>query len=291
MEEKLLGLVFTNRCTANCRHCSIRDGATIQTDMPIENAFRYVDDFAAYNNSTESLTLGFSGGEPFLRIEEMLEVAKYAKKRGYRKISCVTNGYWGENKKNAREKVDRLIHAGVNSIAFSIDDFHLDYIPLRSILSAFSLCREAGIRLGVKCVVTKRTRRIHQILESMKNQLLGQSVVIDEIPYVPTKFGNIPEEEWLITRETFHEPCRAVGAVLLIMPNGDVYPCCGSGWSEGLLTGNTGSTNIKTLFRSVQKGALYQILNECGPGHLKEYFERFGKSSYGFNRGINRNRN
>lgn len=273
-----LGLVFTQRCNARCRHCAVLEFAP--QDMPLEDAFRYIDQAAALSKKEgDPFSIGFSGGEPFLRYPDLVAAIRYAKEKGAAQVSCTTNGFWGKDAAMARQWATELRTSGLVYMSFSLDDFHQEYIPLDSVLTAFTACREAGLRLVIKCVVTRRTRRLPEVLRDPcnRNLLLTNYTTVQEIAYVPAgKVANrIPKDEWLTQEGIPQEPCPGMG-LLAILPNGTTYPCCGLGWTQQLVMGNALAEPIADLLRRTRNGALFAILRDEGPAFFVPYFAEAG---------------
>lgn len=172
-----LALMLTERCNARCRHCGVHDWMPELQDMPLRDIFRYIDELAALaRREKEPFKISISGGEPFLRYPDLLALARFAKEKGADLVSCVTNGFWGEDTAMARQWAAELSKSGLDIICFSLDDFHQDYIPLDWGLAALAACREVGLRFAIKCTVTRRTRRLPQVLGDLGNLLLDADV-------------------------------------------------------------------------------------------------------------------
>lgn len=246
-------------------------------DMPLVDAFRYVDEIADLSASREEFSIYVSGGEPFLRFHDLLAVVLHAKKRGATQVSCVTNGFWGSEPATARQHITELRDSGLSQICFSLDDFHQEYIPLESVLAALAACREVELGFAIKSTVTRGTRRLPKILSELGNLLLDIYVPIQEIAYVPqlNTGDKIPNDEWLVQEQMPSEPCPEL-RVLAVLPDGTTYPCCGSGWTQRLIVGNASVEPIVDLMHKVRDGALFTLLREKGPARFMPYFTRAG---------------
>jgi hypothetical protein len=75
----------------------------------------------------------FTGGEPFLRYGDMLDVIQYCRDKYQTPVRIVTNGYWGKDESFIKEKLLELKRSGVHELNISVDDFHQKYIPLEYI--------------------------------------------------------------------------------------------------------------------------------------------------------------
>lgn len=273
-----LALMFTQRCNARCRHCGVRDFMHQGQDMPLGDVFRYVDELAALSTKEEdTFSVYFSGGEPFLRYPDLLAAVRYAKEKGAVQVSCVTNGFWGKDPVVAQQWATGLENSGMHHVSFSLDDFHQEYIPLDWVLAAITACREARLRFAIKCVATRRTRRLPEALGDLGNLLLETVVPVQEMACVPegSAANRIPKDEWLLQEGIPQGPCPGMGP-LAILPNGTTYPCCNLGWTQQLVVGNALEEAIADLMRKIRNKALFAALRDKGPAFFVPYFAEAG---------------
>lgn len=273
-----LALMLTERCNARCRHCGVHDWMPGLQDMPLRDIFRYIDELAALaRREKEPFKISISGGEPFLRYPDLLALARFAKEKGADLVSCVTNGFWGEDTAMARQWAAELSKSGLDIICFSLDDFHQDYIPLDWGLAALAACREVGLRFAIKCTVTRRTRRLPQVLGDLGNLLLDADVMVQELACMPVgrAADRIPQDEWLFQEGIPRGPCP--GMVLLsIIPDGTTFPCCGTGWTQRLVVGNAVAEPVADLMHKAKNEALFVALRDKGPAFFVPYFAQAG---------------
>ena len=245
--------------------------------MPQEHIFRYIDEFADLSKKEGPFAISFTGGEPFLRYPDLLAATRYAKEKGANQVSCVTNGFWGKDEATARQWVTDLSESGLHHICFSIDDFHREYIPLDWVLTALEACREAELHFGVKCAVTRHTRRLHQVLGDLGNLLLDTDVTMQEIACMPQgrAANRVPKDEWLVQEGIPQGPCPGI-LMVSILPDGTTFPCCGGGWTQRLVVGNARSEHITELMTRARDGALFAALRYKGPAFFVPYFSEAG---------------
>jgi hypothetical protein len=106
-----------------------------------------VNDFQRYMTvlaNEQSLDwITFHGGEPFLFYKTLKRCIEIARKLGQKEIAVITNGYWGGSQRNAQTKLQELKKAGLSSIYFSVDAFHQEFVPFRSVRTAINAARVA----------------------------------------------------------------------------------------------------------------------------------------------------
>jgi hypothetical protein len=114
-----------------------------------------VNDFQKYMTTLaneQSLDwITFRGGEPFLFYETLKRCIEIGYRLGQREVAVITNGHWGGSSRNAQTKLQELKKVGLTSICFSVDAFHQEFIPFRSVHTAINAARAIGFN---KIVVT-----------------------------------------------------------------------------------------------------------------------------------------
>lgn len=275
-----LGLIITERCNIACRHClfGAAGGNRDAKDMAPADIRHYIDRIADIAlQAKDQFSVSFTGGEPFLSYRELLKSIAHAKQRGAQKISTVSNGFWGADKNDALQRVAALKEAGLSNISFSMDDFHQEHIPPASLYQAISACTEIEMPLSIKTTVTRKSRRLGEVLLDLGDLLLGQKVTVEEIPCAPEGRAKlqIPPQDLMYKQGIPREPC-AMGMMLVILPNGDAYPCCGTGWSPMLYLGNARETDFDILYSRMKDQPLLMILRGKGPHYFLSYLEKAG---------------
>lgn len=109
---KTLFVEITTECNLRCRHCHM--WLTTEPDVSLTTVEKKdaISQFAVLNPSGDVV---FTGGEPFLRFDQVLELSKHA--RELRIYSVVnSNGY-----NLSDRQVDSVVHLGPDLIVFSLD--------------------------------------------------------------------------------------------------------------------------------------------------------------------------
>jgi MoaA/NifB/PqqE/SkfB family radical SAM enzyme len=85
-----LVIQFTNRCNARCPQCGMRVGANVRrTTLSQRSLMRTLDAAAAKGVRV----LSFTGGEPLLHLDELVELIRYAGSIGIAFVRTGTNGF------------------------------------------------------------------------------------------------------------------------------------------------------------------------------------------------------
>lgn len=160
---------LTNRCNLACPHCYADAKSRVKTDeLSTREAIRVIDDLA----KKKVLVLILSGGEPILR-QDIYELAKYAKEKG---ISCAlsTNGTLinESHVKNILESEIGYVGISIDGIQEKHDEFRGRQGAYGASLKAIRLCRDAGIKVGLRVSLTSYTAselpRIFHLFEEEK---------------------------------------------------------------------------------------------------------------------------
>lgn len=182
----------------------------------------YIDDARRH---PEIRSVGFTGGEPFLYYDEMLQTAEYAKKAGL-SSTVNTNGFWGRDPETWGPRLAQLKEAGVETIAISSDRFHQEYVPLKDAVSAVRLCKKAGISAAIMMITVPGTT--DQDMETMRAEL-GED--LKDVPVSPSsllpagKAASLDENCFRKLDDPANALCTFDGS-LHISYDGHVYMCC-----------------------------------------------------------------
>ena len=115
---------YTDRCNASCAQCGMRkENLYPRSTAKLDDIKRLLD--SAVAQGVEAIS--FTGGEPFMYMNDILEGIQYAKQVGIRYIRTGTNGFifMGYQKAGFDDKMkrlaDSLVNGGVHNFWISID--------------------------------------------------------------------------------------------------------------------------------------------------------------------------
>ncbi len=147
---------LTNRCNLACPHCyahATSKGSA--NELNTRDARKVIDDLVRQ----KVLVLILSGGEPTLR-QDLYELATYAKEKG---ISCAlsTNGTLIDElhvKKILKSDIS-YVGISIDGIGETHDQFRGKQGAYKASLKAIRLCRDAGIKVGLRLSLTGHTAK------------------------------------------------------------------------------------------------------------------------------------
>ena len=165
----------TLRCNLSCRHCGSDCRQDVaESDMPLADFLRVLDEEVTPNTSPERVLIIFSGGEVLVR-RDLEEAGREVTRRGYM-WGMVTNGMG-----LTRERLRALVAAGLRSISVSFDGFEDAHNFIRQntlsfdrALSAIEYIREVeGLTYDV---ITCVTPMMIERLDEWKEFLISKGI-------------------------------------------------------------------------------------------------------------------
>ena len=140
------------RCNLTCKHCySISADKDFAGELSTDEVFKVIDDLHQFRVPV----LILSGGEPLLRTD-IYDIAKRAKRMGFY-VGLSTNGTL-VNESN----IQQIAEIGFDYVGISLDGVRETHDAFRRKVGAFDLslkgvrlCRDAGIKIGVRFTLTQ----------------------------------------------------------------------------------------------------------------------------------------
>ncbi len=212
-----LCLTLTDKCPARCEFCGLSCGPDKSSVMDADLMKRLIREAKELGFKT----VGFSGGEPFLFPELLMEGVNCAKEEGLR-VNIATNGFWGAWDDD--RITDYLSSLLPKRICFSYDAFHREYISPETFFRAvyFAMSLKIDYVIGVADMAGEGGAG--RFVKSLGKQALTREYAF--YPAYRTGRGLcLPEEKFLTLPDT-DELCCVYEKTLSVMCNGDVYPCC-----------------------------------------------------------------
>lgn len=157
---------FSDACNATCPQCELRATERFQRSrLPVDDVKRMIDHAAA--NGFQALS--FTGGEPFLFFDELVELIQYACRAGIPYVRTGTNGFFMRNvgrsdwESRVRRIVDGLAETGLYTLWFSLDssepEVHEEMRGLEGVVRgmerALPIFHEAGIYPSVNLGINR----------------------------------------------------------------------------------------------------------------------------------------
>jgi hypothetical protein len=146
------GIFLTYKCSSRCKHCMYACSPRWKADwINPEDARKVLRNFSeafegryprGYREVGVNLGLHFTGGEPFLNFDLLLDLVRMADEYEMPSLFVETNCFWAVTDEAAREKLTQLREAGLHGILISVNPFILEYVPFERTLRAIRVARE-----------------------------------------------------------------------------------------------------------------------------------------------------
>jgi len=160
------------RCNLTCKHCySISADRDFPGELSTAEVFRVMDDLRAFGVPV----LILSGGEPLLR-SDIFEISRRAKEMGFY-VGLSTNGTLIDD-----TNIKRIADIGYNYVGISIDGIRETHDRFRRRAGAFDasmnalrLCRDAGIKVGLRFTMTQDNAvELPQLLQLLDDERIDK---------------------------------------------------------------------------------------------------------------------
>ena len=260
-----LAFAGTYRCNLSCPHCCVP--IEWPDRLAIPTAIRFLED--AHRFGIE--ILGFTGGEPFIYPEFLIQVTGRAAQLGFRFDKIMTNGVWFQDSAHLAKILQHLREAGFSGkLGLSVDKFHgmetaklADFcrtarrIFERDNILSLSYASRAP-ELGLEPVY-RLARELNGVVEW--SEMLGRHLLVAPECTMTLNWNHLAPVE---RAEKLHggwdgkwfveDYCEGPGQALIVNPKGEVKPCCGFASDLDQLTiGNIHSDSVAQIVRRARK--------------------------------------
>ena len=254
-------------CPLQCDFCCYGCHPQRTEKMPLELAFRLIKEAAELGKFS---SIGFTGGEPMLFLDELLQIGRRLKGYGL-PFTIATAAHWAKSEKRAHEILEELAKVGLCRLNVSYDPSHAKFIPKKSILSAIT----ASSHLGIPTYVVGT---FYSAFESMENYL-PEASDLAKVTLV-TKYvsgvgraasRNITQSSYGLSLGLEALSCyRRIYHDMVVWHDGTVYPCCSTfnRATPGISIGNANVQSLRELWSRLDGSLMYRVMKRHG-------FERF----------------
>ncbi|TJX12832.1 radical SAM protein [Tissierella creatinini] len=272
-----LSLIYTNKCNASCRHCGFSCGPMENKTMHVEDAKNYISAARDYNSLK---MVCFTGGEPLLFFDEILELMSYAFSLGLNS-EIVTNSFWAKDYDTALKKLKRLKEIGLINMVTSLDDFHMEYIEMKYIENAVKAALDLDLNVIIKTLEFDNSKiKTRDVKRLLNTDYGGKKLIIQELtPVIEGRSKTLKYEEsadpQIVQAEDMDISggCGKIIKFPAINPEGELYPCCGFG-EDLRLVGKYPEEDFASLLKNMENNFLFNLLSAIGPKGVFEISKR-----------------
>lgn len=258
MNYTTLGIVMHSKCNAQCDICSESCSPARQEKLDKRRLKEIIDSFVG----TSITKIAFTGGEPFLEYDNLIELITYSKSKGFMP-TVVTNGYWASSDEKTEKIVKQLSECGLARMNISYDHYHKVFVSQDNINRLVKQC----IRYRLPYVIT---------VVKLKNEMIGD--VIDDFsvenglvhlliaPCEPA--GRAKEkfdQERFIRNKSINGLVCPYDGIITINADGNIYPCCAHQvFESNLSVGNYKDLEAAEILSRLKNNGLLYILRNYG---------------------------
>jgi MoaA/NifB/PqqE/SkfB family radical SAM enzyme len=142
---KRIEFVVTYLCNSKCRHCQLgeeKERRSFPSHIDKDIAVEIVRKVGMKYRPKSVMTFG---GEPLLYPGVVYAIHKEATRMRIPVRDVITNGFWSRKVGEIEEIADNLAKSGVTEVSISVDAFHQEFVPLKTVKKAAESLLRAGI--------------------------------------------------------------------------------------------------------------------------------------------------
>jgi pyruvate-formate lyase-activating enzyme len=260
MSLRQLTLQLTWACDIRCAHCCDEHR---KVDLDVERA---KEAMSGLHRLGEIDSLCFTGGEPFLRYGNLLELAAHGAALGMG-FAVVTNARWAVDDLQVRERLAQMQAVGLDMMIASYDPYHQPFVSDDRVARLLDACAEFGVPTHIYY-----SRGDDKPVCDIKDEVsahfgLGrEQVSVRDV--VPVGHGlDLPPAPGARSYFDIDKSCPSLDQYN-IWPDGEVLPCCSAGTHEGLRLGNIGHESAEAILARRSASKLIGMLHQHDLGEI-----------------------
>lgn len=275
MQDKaFVAFVMSHACPLACNFCcSTRE---VVGSRRISRAM-ILDCMKAFAGHPAVARFSFTGGEPFLYIDDIKAVVGEAREAGVTQpIHIMTSGYWARDGAQVADMLAELRALGLDVLGLSYDHEHAKWVSPEQM----RLVGEEALRLGIKVHLIgtfwEERGRVEELLPDLAAREGVHSYNYPVAEMGRAKSSATWPRRYAIPREEKFS-CGKPGVYsLAVYPDGEVYPCCSGGLQiEGKLScGNVTRDAPERIIYAALTNFHVRMVKEYGWGVLYALVER-----------------
>ena len=229
-----IAFVLSHACPLKCDFCF----STREVVGPRRLRRKTIEEcLIRFSREAAVTDFGFTGGDPFLYIDDIKQAVAAARKAGVRqRFQMTTSAFWAKDRDQVRGLLAELADLGLTRITLSYDHEHAKWVSADRILMVCDVAGELAIGVHVSGTFWDENDRVANMLPE-----LATRAHVTTHNHVVAPMGRAKKAAWPRRYEIPVEQKLSCGDpgryVFSIYPDGEVYPCCSGGFQiEGKLS-------------------------------------------------------
>lgn len=267
MKYTTLGIALFRKCNANCDVCCFESSPSCTEHLNVDLIKKFIDS-AAGDKDLKSVS--FTGGEPFLEYDLLLELVGYAASKGFN-ANLISNCFWAKSEEIAFEKIQELKKAGLKRMNVSFDQFHNEYIPAKNVGNVLRACRRLEIPVVLGMIKISSTD-IGCLINQLDNSILDSALMVYPALPVGGAKKTLSENDYIKypLGETSLN-CQYNGNIVVGF-DGKIRPCCNQCVvGTELIIGDYEKDDYRKVLQNAKNNGLLFLLRNFGLGKFIDY--------------------
>ncbi len=266
----------TTACNLHCQHCFINREPK---QLAISDAVALIESCVKAGSDIDRI--GFSGGEPFLYMDFLVEVSKATVAHDLMFDQIMTNGDWWRDEADLSDKLQKLYDAGYDGkIGLSWDSYHGQSTErmetfIRKVQEIFG--EEA---INIQTVVSIRPSDYsttgdtdNTVVECPQSGCIETTAESLNIPvyHLPRSYPSDDPRAWKSRRWFKEDYCQGPGNILYVHADGNIAPCCGfANENSALFIGHI-TDSFESIMQKAATNPMIKICYEEGLSHYRRH--------------------
>jgi len=272
---RTLSIMPTYACPAQCNNCGTVSSPHDRNAISLATMISAIEQAKGLG----FLNVVFTGGEPTLKWEDLLEAIRFATNLDL-PTRVVTNAHWAGSPQAAKSSVRALVEAGLKEINYSTGDEHIRFVPLghvvNAIIAALECALSPAVMIELRAVrgVTRETVLAQPLVAALPKAERDRLKVFESpwMPLDPLTIESYPEgAAFNSDNVAAAASCDSVLQTYVIQADGRVGACCGIGMriTPELNVGRCeGAHFLEDAVREAESDLVKLLLRYKGPAKL-----------------------
>jgi hypothetical protein len=256
-----VGFVYNHPCPLKCDFCCHTAEVVGPGRACPENIIPVV---LAFANQPSVTRFAFTGGDPFLYIDEIQSIMQAARDGGVTQpFQIITSGYWATSSEATDALLGNLRALDMQMLGVSYDRQHARWVSPEQIHWIAAACERHCIQFSIHGVFWNPGERVEDLIPDLP-AVPKISSLVSSIGRARIKVGERPR--YVLPDEDKYTCAAPRMYNVTVYPNGDVYPCCSGGFNKeaGLLCGNAFRDTPDQILLNVYGNFHARIAKEIG---------------------------